>query len=1617
MDSIILFIASGPAAARRRRVRERRGVLLLVVLSVLTLFMMLGVSYVVVATRARKSARAFANNAVAATAAGATEQTLLDQAFMTLVRGSPDALPNAAPLGSGTENLLADKYGSTTVVGRVAGASALSSSAAFIQITTSNLNPAPAFASELAGRVVTISLPGLFVSSRILQATGAATTPSIVIAAGPTVVGKQLSAASITAALANVVGSSTTTLVINGREFAGATGSVNEPWDGIDTSNPLFAQIKSEDTNANGSLDSGEDTNSNGAIDSYFAMPTNGLGSSGTMPLVDNDGDGFDDSRFLDINLPPMISPSGGVLWPRAAILVADLDGRINVNAHGSGADEAGFSTTAGREMYPTLPAGLGAVPLYQLPRGSGIGPAEVSIDRSLLFGSNPATNQDRVANSTVGNSGLSITSANGLLQDAMTLRYAPWIQNAEGRYGDTGGSGAATFGGVIASNTSAKPGVDGSNDLLSVAIDQWRASLDTANVAQSYFVNAGRFGSPPDFKGQMRIWVDDTGQPVYYKPYWRTGSGSPPQNVVNETVDDPYEVNLTRSGSRLGSRRTPSSASSPDPADSLFSASELEAVLRYHDPDSPKLPPRLVALLRDGAARSRLAITTESWDTPAIVTDAWQMVINGTSAFSTLLNATGLVAPRRAQDLFSPETLAGHRMDLNRPFHVAPNYDEPNDATGIARRQSFARQLYCLFVAIATKNGTAMTPALTEQIAQYAVNVVDFRDADSIMTKFEFDPSFAPTNTAWSPGPNNYVWGCERPEILITETWAWHDRRTNDLATPGGKVVDMPAVTADSAFDQQRRPQGAFFVELFSPWGSQVREYDSASSPVATRAVADPPGSTTAGDLLRGEPVPKEFAATEDINGNGTLDSGEDTNSNSVIDYMPPRERRAATISLARMAPSSSPVWRLVTVRGTAAFGTDPVTPATTNPTKSILDPSRPGVTIPIDRAFYFAQPSNTIQLSTGSNSAFWQHATGGLNPSPTNYVVVGTDAPFNPLTTGTAPANTRTFTGAAGQPATISEPLSASDPYNAVIQAASPGTTYTAPAGGNGYVGSWSAPIDTPLDAYATFPAAITSSPFLLAGNPLLMTNGTHDNFAVVHLQRLADPTQAWNASSNPYVTVDSMTVDLTVVNTSPAGVNYDEPGTTGPSPLTYLAFQKPYGRTTAAAPISTERGGKIAQISGPTRPAHDIWCATVDAAATPIPLNDAESFRTDPIASSRAATAITPGATVGTLNPVATTITASGTATVPGATHSLSFPPERFYDSTNAKVYPFAWMAWANKPFVSASELALVPAVSPFTLLRSHSVANGSPRPFGHLPGFLEAGTLPSPWDAICGRVGSSDHAIWQFVHVPSPFAGLYRSVPNASANTAALTALGLDIFPLNQISSFREPGRINVNMIGDKRVWRGLFGSVTDRNDRPNPTTAEPACELIPGWTQDLFVATSGTSLNKPAGSWLAFMQSMPSPGKTVRPATPRQGGFLDNNVNEDKNANSLLDPTEDANGNGDLDTGEDVNGNGVLDPAEDVNSNGILESNDYRDTGRHAFFRYQTTNRLMNNVTVRSNVFAVWVTIGYFDASNAEVTPVLRNRAFYVIDRSIPVGYERGKNHNVNDAVILRRVIQ
>ena len=167
-------------------------------------------------------------------------------------------------------------------------------------------------------------------------------------------------------------------------------------------------------------------------------------------------------------------------------------------------------------------------------------------------------------------------------------------------------------------------------------------------------------------------------------------------------------------------------------------------------------------------------------------------------------------------KDLLSFETRMGLPFDINRPFGDGLDddgdgvYDEIDEMTGgtteqldapdglvnmnadvndgLARYQ-FAKQLYVLALLVTGETNSlptpisvdrGITPEMTKRItlAQWAINVVDYRDTDSIYTPFEFDANpfdmdgWSADGDLTTPDSNSFVlWGIERPEILVTES------------------------------------------------------------------------------------------------------------------------------------------------------------------------------------------------------------------------------------------------------------------------------------------------------------------------------------------------------------------------------------------------------------------------------------------------------------------------------------------------------------------------------------------------------------------------------------------------------------------------------------------------------------------------------------------------------------------------------------------------------------------------------------------------------------------------------------------------------------------------------
>ena len=758
-----------------RRREARRGVLLLLVLTALTFFIMLGTLMLVTATRSRTSARAFSDASNSLSSGSIQARTLLDEALMVLLRGSKGTLP-----GQITESILEDKYGTDIVTGTASPPAPMTTGTfanyqPILQTTLQNLSPAPTHPCDLNGRILTFKPDpndGDVASYRILRTTtGGAGGYTVFLANTPTGRSPQLPKKPVE-------------VLINGREFfVSGMSTAIEPYDSFDK-DPWLAQIPLANSRP---------------MTSGSMRPSYGTSVSCGDPSLayDNDNDGVADGVLIRGTtgfLPDRPSPLGGTLQYEVSYLVLDLDGRLNVNAHG-----AVTPVVTGSTDWPTSVAGVN---VGNLPVGSGFGPADVDASRVVATGScRPGAPgfPGRWSNIVIGGTSIVQTASDPAIQRRPTP-YVGMGQMIDGRYGaDAGGSYV--------------PGRPGSTTPSLQFWSLWGNSPTDLNVRMKTFVTATTTG-PPTL--------------MFYMP----------DRSKNDFTENPYAMRLDADGPRGTQVRQPSTQAGTPPSDSPFAVTELERVLRQFDADAGTLPPRLAVLLDDYAERSRMTVTTDSWDTPAITGDAMTKVRDYLRQFnppSAPATTGASAAAASVYDVMSPDVTAGVRFDINRPVQ------HPVVATSLVPKikEKFCQHLYTLLVALGQ-------PA-NQQTAQWAANVCDFRDPDSTMTMFRYD-----TNPAdgWTQGTQT-VFGAERPEVLITETLAWN---------------------------------GYLSVVLYHPWAAWIVDKSTAANPT-TGTPAEPvdpnladPGNPAALDLTRKNSAGDSIWRLRVVGGAGLVPFGDTT-------------------------------------------------------------------------------------------------------------------------------------------------------------------------------------------------------------------------------------------------------------------------------------------------------------------------------------------------------------------------------------------------------------------------------------------------------------------------------------------------------------------------------------------------------------------------------------------------------------------------------------------------------------------------------------------------------------------------------------------------------------------
>ena len=585
--------------------------------------------------------------------------------------------------------------------------------------------------------------------------------------------------------------------------------------------------------------------------------------------------------------------------------MIEDLGGRLNLNAIGSTSlpyTGGGLSTQNALWSKDTTEynAQYGATPAV-LPenvfRGLGWGPADATLPITLLGGNVSAANQ---------------TTISGIFDGILNQRY---------QFGQR------------ALATAEVPGRDDREIYDAIRFGyrlRFQRAADSMGYSDDVFgrggIAMGRDGNLVVADSGILISVDDTTTTSIVEP------------TIDEAINTAYESDPTGA---IG-------------ADSPFTFTEFEGLLRQFDFDTELLPNRLTASFSDiGYADANFAqqlarsLTphSRSDDSPTSFGESSSAVLSLIELLQTVAGNT--YSQAELDRLLPPELRLANKLDINRPFgnlsddngnfvidepletnrsdadgidndgdsamdetdgsektqgelwsayalpssgyrvrdgitilpaeyrDVHPNYvfDSPAQSnlsgsfvpTGDHGRQLLARHLYVLMMLLTRDLSTAgsaapeipvdpKTDALftgqhpqlyrARRIAQWAINVVDYRDPDSIMTPFEYDPDPF-TNGVGAAAPYGWdvdgniattesisvafsatgaattitrpvVWGVEEPDLMFSESLALHDVRVRDINRDDGGSDDIGGGDVDT--DQVRMPQGSLFLELYCP-------------------------------------------------------------------------------------------------------------------------------------------------------------------------------------------------------------------------------------------------------------------------------------------------------------------------------------------------------------------------------------------------------------------------------------------------------------------------------------------------------------------------------------------------------------------------------------------------------------------------------------------------------------------------------------------------------------------------------------------------------------------------------------------------------------------------------
>ncbi len=446
------------------------------------------------------------------------------------------------------------------------------------------------------------------------------------------------------------------------------------------------------------------------------------------------------------------------------------------------------------------------------------------------------------------------------------------------------------------------------------------------------------------------------------------------------------------------------------------------------------------------------------------------------------------------------------------------------------------------------------------------------------------------------------------------------------------------------------------------------------------------------------------------------------------------------------------------------------------------------------------------------------------------------------------------------------------------------------------------------------------------------------------------------------------------------------------------------------------------------------------------------------------------------------------------------------------------PFEHLVWNDAPYSNPFELALVPASAPgrfglefvredaeFNLAKLYEahrgerrgVSLGSEGVYGFdkwydkaedaddMGGLKERGGRIGPYlnfFSSSKRPGESLNLCraLEFVYTPSLYLGTQNLAGTDENGNLITDGFGNPLF----YSARREPGKVNLNTTTEA-AWKALAPRserVSDDAKLPGTEWGELLDSRYAFWTVDTGADEDGDGENdtytqggnaptpfQPAHTTPLWGTLDQSPAPTPTAATLAAQYEIDLTGERGTNAEPLLDNlrerfASDADGNTVYAYKDEAGNDQTTTDRDWLVANGIAFNEVSLGKRNNLFEATAEMQRLSGTTTNRSNVFAIWTTVGYFEVERcnpgvnmpsvdpdgneitlaklidpnykwyryyqaiypdgytygkelgAEFGETKRRRGFAIIDRSIPVDFRRGQSTNYQDAILLQRVL-